>query len=436
MSLAHQPFGRNCRPLLTGMACFALATRTTSSRDSMPPSRRPRPHTSPVRPRGRRLRCGGVRLALVTAVLAGLCACTVNVKVPPRSSASPVDPIGGGLYEPGVGGTASFDRAMGVAVDTSGQVYVADVGNEWIRKITPAGAVSTLAGSGVSGSRDGTGDHASFDFPTGVAVDAGGQVYVADAVNSRIRKITPAGVVSTLAGSGVRGSRDGTGTDASFDFPTGVAVDAIGHVYVADGMNNRIRKITPAGVVSTLAGSGVRGSRDGTGTVASFHFPTGVAVDAGGLVYVADAANNQIRKISLAGTVSTLAGSGLSGARDGTGADASFDYPSSVAVDSTGNVYVSDHLNHRIRKITPAGVVSTLAGSGNGCFSDGVGADASFQFPSGVAIDSSGHVYVADEHNYRIRKIDPAGVVSTLAGSGRGRFSDGSGADASLGCPE
>jgi len=301
------------------------------------------------------------------------------------------------------GALAEFDLPFGVAVDAAGNVYVADYSNHRIRKVTAAGVVTTLAGSGVAGDDDGTGTAAQFNLPSGVAVDAAGNVYVADTNNERIRKITAAGVVTTLAGSGVAGDDDGTGTAAQFNQPQGVAVDAAGNVYVADTNNERIRKITAAGVVTTLAGS-TFGYVDGTGAAAKFNVPIGVAVDAVGNVYVADAENNRIRKITAAGVVTTLAGSTL-GFADGTGAAAQFDFPLGVAVDAVGNVYVADAENDRIRKITAAGVVTSLAGSTTG-YLDGTGAAAQFSGPAGVAVDAAGNVYVADAGNYRIRQIN------------------------------
>ena len=217
-----------------------------------------------------------------------------------------------------------------MAVDAAGNVYVADTGNDTIRKITPAGVVTTLAGTaGQAGSADGTGTAARFNEPDGVAVDAAGNVYVADTNNDTIRKITPAGVVTTLAGTaGQAGSADGTGAAAQFNAPEGVAVDGAGNVYVADTGNDTIRKITPAGVVTTLAGTaGQVGSADGTGSAARFNDPDGVAVDGAGNVYVADTINDTIREITPAGVVTTLAGSpGQYGSADGTGAAAQFDY--------------------------------------------------------------------------------------------------------------
>ncbi len=310
----------------------------------------------------------------------------------------------------GTGGAASFNNPGGAAVDAAGDVYVADTDNQVIRKITPAGVVTVLAGSpGVAGSADGSGSAATFDDPTGVAVDSSGNVYVADEGNDEIREITPAGVVSTLAGSpGVAGSANGTGSAASFYYPTGVAVDNSGNVYVADEGNEEIREITPAGVVSTLAGSaGQMGSNNGTGSAASFAYPTGVAVDSSGNVYVADLANDDIRKITAAGVVSTLAGfPGWPGSSNGTGYAAKFYYPTGVAVDSSGNVYVAEYFNDEIRMITPAGVVTTLAGAvGQVGAGNGPASTATFDHPWGVAVDSSGNVYVADTGNDEIREI-------------------------------
>ena len=319
----------------------------------------------------------------------------------------------------GTGAAARFRGPTSVALDASGNAYVADTFNNIIRKVTPAGVVSTLAGTaGAEGSADGTGAAARFSYPGGVAVDGSGNVYVADSGNNTIRKVTPAGVVSTLAGSaGVSGSADGTGAGARFDFPTGVAIDGSGNVYVADEGNNAIREVTPAGVVSTLAGGGYCGSADGTGAAARFCGPFGVAVDRSGNVYVADSFNNSIRKVTPAGVVSTLAGNGFPGTADGSGPAAQFSSPYGVAVDGSGNVYVADTDNNTIRKVTPAGVVSTLAGTaGAAGFADGTGAAAQFDYPWGVAVDGSGDVYVADYSNNTIRKISPAGVVSTPVG--------------------
>ncbi|WP_416762981.1 hypothetical protein ACNI65_10830 [Roseateles sp. So40a] len=302
---------------------------------------------------------------------------------------------------------ASFNDPGHVTIDVHGNVYVADYRNHRIRKITPEGKVSTLAGSDVGGVADGQGADASFGSPLGVAVDHQGHVYVADSTNHRIRKITPEGKVSTLAGSDVGGFADGQGADASFESPLGVAVDHQGHVYVADNRNHRIRKIRPTGEVTTLAGSGKAAFVDGMGVQSSFRNPTGVAVDHQGHMYVADRRNHRIRKITPTGEVTTLAGSGSAAFVDGMGVQSSFSSPTGVAVDHQGHVYVADSRNHRIRKITPAGEVTTLAGSEKSGDVDGQGAMASFNAPYGVAVDQEGNVYVADGSNHRIRKISP-----------------------------
>lgn len=216
------------------------------------------------------------------------------------------------------------------------------------------------------GSADGTGSAAGFESPNGIAIDGTGDLYVADEGNHTIRKITPSGVVTTLAGTaGVRGSADGNGADARFDSPAAVAVDASGNVYVADLGNVTIRKITPAGAVTTLAGSvGMQGNVDGTGTAARFHVVVGVAVDADGNVFVADFGSDAIRKVTPAGDVTTLAGTPfVSGSADGTGPDARFNAPTGLALDSAGNLLVTDAGNSTIRKVTAAGVVTTVAGT-------------------------------------------------------------------------
>ena len=265
--------------------------------------------------------------------------------------------------------------------------------------------VTTFAGSGVAGYADGSGNVAQFYHPGGLAVDSSGTVYVADSANQRIRKITSAGIVTTLAGSGVAGNADGTGSAAQFYYPNGVAVDSSGTVYVADYTNNRIRKITAAGVVTTLAGSGVAGYADGIGSAAQFTNPAGMAIDSSGTLYVADTNNHRIRKITAAGVVTTLAGSGVAGNADGIGTAAQFNGPFAVIVDSSGTLYVADTNNQRIRKVTSAGAVTTLAGSGIASFADGTGSAAMFNYPMGIAVDASGTLYVGDSSTNRIRKI-------------------------------
>jgi sugar lactone lactonase YvrE len=344
----------------------------------------------------------------------------------------------------GTGSAARFSNPSGVAVDSIGNVYVADTGNHTIRKVTPGGVVTTLAGlAGSNGSSDGTGSAARFNYPSGVAVDGAGNVYVADRDNETIRKVTPGGVVTTLAGnaaianqwgSPIGGYADGTGSAARFYSPSGVAADFAGNVYVADTGSFTIRKVAPGGVVTTLAGlAGSQGSADGTGGAAQFNGPHGVAVDNATNLYVADTYNCTIRKVTASGVVTTLAGlAGSYGTNDGSGSAAQFNSPSGVAVDSAGNLYVADTGNHTIRKLTPSGVVTTLAGlTGSYGTNDGTGCAARFNGPTGVAVDSAGNVYVADSANDTIRKVTPGGVVTTLVGlAGSWGSADGTGSSA------
>jgi sugar lactone lactonase YvrE len=326
----------------------------------------------------------------------------------------------------GTGSEARFRRPYDLTVDGSNNVYVADTENHTIRRITPAGVVTTLAGSaGLSGTNNGTGTDARFFSPAGLAIDGAGNLYVSDTDNHSIRKVTPAGVVTTLAGlSGTFGTANGTNSTARFRSPAGLAVDSATNVYVADYANHMVRKITPAGVVTTLAGrAGVPGDSDGTGTNAFFNNPAGVAVDANNNVYVADSSNFTIRKITPAGVVTTLAGaSGLSGTNNGTGGDARFNFSNDAAIDGAGNIYVPDSESDTLRKITPAGVVTTVGGlAGNTGSSDGTGSNARFNYPIGVATDAAGNLYVADTFNNLIRVgSPPSGGPLAIVSSGPG----------------
>jgi len=300
-------------------------------------------------------------------------------------------------YVNGAGASAEFKQPTGVAVDGQGNLYVVDTYNSVIRKITAAGVVSTLAGNTTAGYVDGAASSAEFNEPFGgIAVDGQGNVYVTDTYNNRIRMITSSGVVSTLAPS----------YTAAFYNPAGAALDGQGNLYIGDAGNNRIRVISTTGQVTTMAGNGTAGFADGIGPVAAeFNNPYGVIVDPQGNVYVADATNNRIRKITPSLVVSTLAGNGTAGFADGAAASAEFNTPVGLGLDSLGNLYVSDYSNNRIRKITPSGVVSTLAGNGTVGFADGPAASAEFRFPYGIAVDPHGDVYVADYFNNLVRKI-------------------------------
>ena len=317
--------------------------------------------------------------------------------------------------------------------------------------------VTTFAGTTTAGHADGTGSAASFDAPSGVAMDSSGNIYVADTLNDEIREITPGGAVTTLAGTaGTAGSLNGSGTAALFSGPTDVAVNSAGDIFVADSGNNEIREIVCTGTtastctVSTLAGSTTPGNTNGLGTQALFRFPTDVAVDSSGNLYVADNGNQEIREIVCTAspptastcTVSTLAGTGSPGSTNGLGTQAQFDAPTGVAVDASGDIYVADQGNNEIREIvctgTTAGTctVSTLAGSTTAGSADGTGSAASFRNPTGLAVDSAGDLYVADSGNDEIRLVTQNGVVTTLAGQARVTgFTNGTGTSAQFSSP-
>jgi DNA-binding beta-propeller fold protein YncE len=315
-------------------------------------------------------------------------------------------------------GTLTFSSPGAVAVDKLGNRYVMNRGDYTISKITAMGFITDLAGKpGCLGITEGIGSNALFAIPRGIAADQEGNLFVAD--SCIIRKVTPDGRVELWAGQvGKPGSADGFATEAQFDLPSGLAVDEADNLYIADRYT--MRRITPDCWVSTIAGTeGHAGNEDGAIRHARFSDrEKGIAVDAAGDVYVADTFNHVIRKIARNGVTATLAGSGKPGSADGTGNKASFYKPSGVAVDHAGNVYVADTGNHTIRKITPAGDVTTLAGrAGYRGEADGLATNALFSEPQGIAVDvATGNIYVVDTGNGRIREITPAGRVTSLQG--------------------
>lgn len=298
----------------------------------------------------------------------------------------------------------------------SGHLTVTKGGNEVMGPFVPvSGTVGTFAGAGVTGLADGRGTMARFNNPGHMAWDSKGNLWVADRLNHMLRKITPAGTVTTVAGNGAAASTDGTGTQASFNNPVGLAIDASDNVYVAERQGNRIRKMTPSGVVTTLAG-GAQGFADGTGTSAMFWGLQAVKLDAAGNLYAPEYDNHRIRKISPAGVVTTLAGNGATGSVDAQGTNATFQYPVDVALDAGGNLFVADCFNHKVRKIDPAGNVTTFVGSTQG-YLDATGTAARLNQPSFLEFDASGNLYMTEYGTPRLRKITPAGVVTSVAGT-------------------
>ena len=331
---------------------------------------------------------------------------------------------------------ARFNYPSGVAIDSSGNLYIADYSNDTIRKVTPAGVVTTPYGRpGVAGSTDGPGINALFNTPNAVAIDSSNNIYVADSGNNSVRMITPAGAVSTLAGlSGTTtGTANGIGSAAQFNNPQGIAVDVTGsNVYVADTGNEAIRKIVvSSGSVSTLAGTmGTNGYVNGTGTAAQFNGPIGVAVDRSGNVYVTDLYNYVVRKVRPTGVVTGPYGqAGVAGRLDGMGAATQFNSPIGICIDGSGNLYVTDSQvppvtnsnstgNNTVRRINPAGVVSTIAGTpGVVGSADGTGVAAQFYSVQAVAVNSSGVVYLADTFNQTMRAGGLAPLITTLEGT-------------------
>src|SRR6185503_13797402 len=249
---------------------------------------------------------------------------------------------------------------------------------------------------------------------TGMVVDARGNLYTTEATGTYIQMFTPTGVRTFIAGTGHTGSGNGKGALASFNLRQALAIDIAGNIYVADSGNNLIRKIDTQGIVTTVAGSGAIGSANGQGTAASFNFPQGIAVDNSGNIYVADTGNDLLRKIDPAGVVTTLAGSVATGKSNGTGTAALFNIPQGLAVDNDSNIFVADAGNNLIRKITPSGIVSTYAGSGSALSVDGIGIKASFNFPNALSIDHLGVLYVTDGHGNKIRQITQDTQVHAL----------------------
>ncbi|WP_438479087.1 immunoglobulin domain-containing protein [Oleiharenicola lentus] len=329
-----------------------------------------------------------------------------------------------GINRDGLGTDARFYQPYGLALDHSGNLYVADSGNQTIRKITPDGNVTTLAGTpNIRGSVDGTGSTARFAGPVSIAVDASGNLFVADV--STIRRVTPGGVVTTIAGAAELGTVDGVGSAARFNRPT-LAIDSSNTLYISE-RGHVIRKVTLDGTVTTIAGlANALGSADGTGSDARFFEPGQLTVSSSGDLFIPDSSNDTIRQLRLPSTVSTFAGvAGNTGAVDDAGTKASFDSPCGIALDASGNLIIADRENHRIRKISPNGQVTTLA-PGNGRFLE----------PSGVTVDASGNVYTSDAGANIVRKITPQGTETIFAGKSRIFGSaDGTGSDATFAYP-
>jgi uncharacterized protein (TIGR03437 family) len=326
----------------------------------------------------------------------------------------------------GLASSAALNHPKGLAFDGSGNLYIADSDNYRVRQVSPTGVITTIAGTGnnVYSGDGGNPLFASFSDLSGVAVDFSGNIYIADSSNRRIRKIAN-GIVTTIAGIGVQGfSGDGgPATSAMLGRAEAIAVDTGGNLYYADSVNQRIRKIASSGIISTVAGNGVAGySGDGgPATSASLNFPVGLALDSGGNIYIADANNSRVRKVTPSGIISTIAGNGQEGFSGDGGAavSASLNLPSDVLVDGGGNLYIADAGNNRIRKVTSSGQISTIAGTVNNGFAGdgGPAAQATLNYPWGLAMDASGGLYLSEDSNSRVRKISGVGTVTVTTPS-------------------
>lgn len=339
----------------------------------------------------------------ICLLLLNLCACSK------KEAPKPTDNTSAPTVVYNADNHAAQYPTTGMVMDAAGKLlYIADVGSNQIYMITENGAMTVIAGSGKVGSADGRGTAASFNLPSALAVDAANNLYVADAANNLIRKITPVGIVTTIAGNGTIGSADGKGNAASFNFPQGIVVDASGIIYVSDTGNDLIRKITPDGTVTTFAGKIAAGNANGTGTSATFNIPQGLAIDANHNLYVADAGNNLIREITPGGVVTTFAGSGQAHSYDGTGTGAGFDFPCTLAFGANGNLFVTEAFSNFVSKITLDGKVTRVDISDVSSYGSGQtfwGGYYGKPLPNGIAYSNYlGDIFVADFGNGLIRQ--------------------------------
>ncbi len=342
----------------------------------------------------------------------------------------------GSAGDNGSAATAQLNNPAGLALDSAGHLYVSEFVGNRVRRITSTAAgasIETVAGTGAGGflGDNGLAVYAEFDGPWGIAIDAAGNLYVADGgASQRIRKVTPTGIISTFAGASHFAGDGGPASSARLAFPESVAADNLGNLYIADRQNHRIRKITPDGAIRTIAGNGRRDfSGDGAPAIAStLNAPAAVAVDAAGNIYIADTGNSRVRMIDSRGFITTIAGNGIANAAGdgGPAISAGLNLPKGVAVDSAGNVYIADQGNNRIRMVNPKGIISTVAGTGVNDFAGDSGPATAAQLsdPAGVALDSAGNLYIADTANYRVRRVDSArGQIFTVIGNGQVAYS-------------
>ncbi len=332
--------------------------------------------------------------------------------------------------------SAQLNVATGIALDGSGNLLVADTGNYRLRKIASAGIITTVAGTsdGSFSGDNGPAAVAQLYNPIQVAADASGNLFIADRNNNRVRKVSAGGTITTVAGSGSYGfaGDGGAAVSAQLAGPYGVAADGSGNLYFSDQGNNRVRKVAANGVITTVAGNGTAGfgGDGGLAVNAQLNGPSKVAVDATGNLFIADASNNRVRKVSVNGTITTIAGNGVAGfgGDGGLAVNAALNLPQGIALDGNGNLFIADPLNFRIRKVSPAGTITTVAGNGVGGFSGdgGLATAAQFAYPGDVAVDGAGNLFILDPYTQRVRRVSTSGIVASLAGNGNpGYIGDG-----------
>ena len=337
---------------------------------------------------------------------------------------------GNGCCYGGDGGPAAaaqLDGPYGVAVDSSGNLYIADTYNSRIRKVTTTGTITTVAGNGTSGYSGDGGPAAAAElrYPFAVIVDGSGDLLIADTDNYRVRKVDTSGNITTVAGNGTccYSGDGGQAINARLSLPYGLALDASGNLYIADASNSRVRKVSASGAINTVAGNGVSGfyGDGGPAIAAQFRNPEGVAVDGSGNLYIADTGNMRIRGVS-GSTVTTLAGGAVGDG--GLAVFAFFNQPSGVARDSAGNTYVADSYNNLVRKVGPGGSIGTVVGTGVAGYSGdgGAASNAQLNAPQGLALDAAGNLFIADSANHRVRRVDGSGRITTVAGNGLGSY--------------
>lgn len=310
---------------------------------------------------------------------------------------------------------AEFNFPTASIFDSNNNLLIVDRGNHKIKKIDSSGNVITLAGTGVLGSLDGPLSIATFNYPSSIVEDSQGNLFICDQSNHKIRKIDTNGDVTTFAGTGDGGFIDGAGNIARFYYPDEITIDTSDNIYVADYYNNRIRKITPLGIVSTVAG-GVVGDMDGVASLAKFKWPTGVCLDSNGNIFVTDYGNHKIKKIDTSGNVTTIAGS-VAGDENGNSSLAKFKNPTISAIDSSGNIFVADYGNNKIKKIDTSGNVTTFAGDGTIGNRDDELLLAEFNQPSAVTFNNSGELFITDYGNHTIKKTTVFNYIYSISPS-------------------